>query len=452
MKKELKKLAACTLAGIMTLSLMACGSSGENAQTPEEGGETAVQEAEASPKENAEASEEAESTGATTLRVLNWGSTEEERIANEAIARFNEKYPDVEVKQTCVPVDSWSDFIQKWITMSTSGEAPDVINLGLEGAQMAVSNDLLLPLDDIVAGDEYLSDLKENEYAEALLKGFSADGKLYGLPNGTQTMVIYYNKAMFDEAQIEYPKDGWTWDEFLAAAEKLTKEDGSVYGFGLSSSYFQLTPWWSTNGTALVTDDFSPALNSPEMVEAVTFLNDMVVNKITPDPISSDVYSMFANKQLAMVGAGRWVLNTWQDAGLTNADFDCVQWPVKAKEGSVYGGAAWCIGKNTPNQEMAIELLKEMVSEETLREVAAGGQQVPPTESLATDTEIMGTTPDNIMGIWKAVTIGSPVAAPTYFGDIEQTTLRALEEVFSGAKEPQQALDDAQAELEAKVK
>ena len=46
---------------------------------------------------------------------------------------------------------------------------------------------------------------------------------------------------------------------------------------------------------------------------------------------------------------------------------------------------------------------------------------MPPTESLATDTEIMGTTPDNIEGIWKAVTVASPVAAPTYFGDLEQS-------------------------------
>ena len=44
-----------------------------------------------------------------TLRVLNWGNTEEEQIANDAIARFNEAYPDVTVEQTCVPVESWSE-------------------------------------------------------------------------------------------------------------------------------------------------------------------------------------------------------------------------------------------------------------------------------------------------------------------------------------------------------
>lgn len=425
MRRTWKKLATLLLAGTVLVSTTACG-----------GGETSGKQ---------------KDTGNKVLRVLNWGNTEEEKIANEAIARFNENNPDVEVKQTCVPVTSWSDFIQKWITMSTSGEAPDVINIGLEAVQMAVSNDLLMPLDEIVSEDQDLSKVKE-EYAPVLLDGFSVDDNLYGLPNGTQTMVMYYNKTMFDEAGLEYPKDGWTWDEFYEDAKKLTKSDGSVYGFGLSSSYFQLTPWWSTNNTALVDENQNPALNSKKMVESVEFLDKLVKEKVTPDPISSDVYTMFSSKQLAMVGAGRWVLNTWQDAGLTNADFDCVQWPVNEKEGSVFGGAAWGISKNTENKELSIELLKSLVSEETLKAVAAGGQQVPPTESLATDTEIMGTTPDNIEGIWKAVTVASPVAAPTYFGDLEQTTLRCMEEVFSGGKDVQQALDDAQKEVEEKAK
>lgn len=429
MKKRMKRILAAVLACTMVLMLAACGGKGSE-----------------------EKKEESADSGKKILRVLNWGTAEEAQIAQDAIDRFTGNHSDVEVKQTTVPVDSWSDFIQKWISMTTSGETPDVINIGLEAARMAVENDLLLPLDEIVEGDEQLSKLK-GEYAESLLNGFSVDGKLYGLPNGTQTMVMYYNKKMFDDAKIDYPKDGWTWDEFLEDAKKLTKDDGSVYGYGLSSSYFQLTPWWSTNDAYPTTDDYSaPDLNSANMVEAVEFLNGMVEDKVTPDPISSDVYSMFASKQLAMVGAGRWCLNTWMDAGLTNDDFDCVQWPVNKKEGSVYGGAAWCVSASTPEKDLAVDLLKELVSDEYLKANAAGGQQVPPTESLATDTEIMGTTPDNIMGIWKAVTIADPVAAPTFFGDIEQGLLRGLEEVFSGEKEPKAALDDAQAQVESAIK
>ena len=51
------------------------------------------------------------------LNVLNWGNSEEEAVFKDAIARFNEKYPDVVVEHTIVPVESWSDFIQKWVTM-----------------------------------------------------------------------------------------------------------------------------------------------------------------------------------------------------------------------------------------------------------------------------------------------------------------------------------------------
>lgn len=426
MKRKMKKTMALVMTGVMMLSVSACGSGKEGEEKPSDSGKSKD----------------------TVLRVLNWGNTEEESIANDAIARFQETHPDVEVEQTCVPVVEWSDFIQKWITMSTSGEAPDVINLGLEAAQMAVENDLIRNLDDIVADDESLSSLKE-EYAPSLLEGFSSDGKLYGLPSGAQTMVMYYNKTMFDEAQIPYPQDGWTWDEFYETAEKLTKEDGSVYGYGLASAYFQLTPWWTSNGAYLTDEDGQPTVNSENMVESVEFLNQLVEEGITPDPISSDVYTMFSSKQLAMVGAGRWTLDTWKDAGLTNADFDCVQWPVNKEESSVYGGSAWCIGTGTKNEELAVDLLKEMVSDETLEATAAGGQQIPPTEKLATDTSVMGTTPDNIQGLWKAITISRPVAAPAYFGDLQTSFTRAMEEVFSGEKEPQEALDQAQTEAES---
>ena len=430
MKSRIKKLFALALAGTMAFSMAACGS-GSSSDSSSDSSSSSGDE--------------------TVLRVLNWGSTEEESIANDAIARFNEDHPDVKVEQTCVPVTEWSDFIQKWITMTTSGEAPDVINLGLEAAQMAVDNELIQPLDDIVADDDYLSELKD-EYAESLLEGFSVDGKLYGLPSGTQTMVMYYNKHMFVDAGLAYPQDGWTWDDFYSMAKQLTKDDGSVYGYGLSSAYFQLTPWWTSNGAYLTDDDGNPTVNSEGMVEAVDFLKKLVDEKITPDPISSDVYTMFSSNQLAMVGAGRWQLNAWEDAGLTNADFDCVQWPVNKEESSVYGGSAWCIGTGTENQDLAIDLLKAMVSDETMKATAAGGQQIPPIESLATDPEIMGTTPDNINGLWTAITISKPVCAPTYFGDLQTSFVRAMEEVFSGEMEPQTALDETQSQVEGAMK
>lgn len=441
MKRRVISMLLCT---VMLLSIVGCGNSNESVTEKAED----VQKEDAVSQDKGLTSEVNQDITAT-LRVLNWGDVAEETIANEAIARFNEKYPNVTVEQTCVPVNEWTDYITKWSTMITSGSAPDVVCIGFECAQMALDNDLLLPLNDLIDSDADLTNTV-SQYTDAILSGCSDGDTIYGLPGGTQTMVMYYNKKIFDEKGVAYPKEGWTWDDFYETAKALT--DGNVYGYGLSSSYFQLTPWWVTNSAYPVSDDWStPTVNSDGMVEAVTYLNKFVEEGLTPDPISSDVYTMFSQKQLAMVGAGRWCLNTWQDAGLTGDDFDCVQWPQNTKTGTVYGGSAWCIGSATEQAALSAELLKEFVSEETMTEVAAGGQQIPSLESLATDSAIMGTVPDGIGELWKAVSTATVVPAPSFYGELNTTLLKALENIFSGAKTPEDALNEAQASLEQAV-
>lgn len=437
MKRFVKRMLALTLSACMVLPLAACSSSSSG--TSSAGGSTA----------SAAASSALDKNASLTLKILNWGSTSEEKICNDAIARFNKVYPNIKVQQTCVPVTEWSDFIQKWTTMITSGDAPDVINYGLEATQMAVKNNLLYKLDNIISSDSTLSANKGN-YAKSLINGFTVGGSLYGIPNGTQTMVMYYNKTIFKKLGISDPTDNWTWDDFYKIAAQITKS--GVYGFGLSSSYFQLTPWWVTNGAYPTSTDYSkPTLNSAGMVDSVTFLEKLVKEKITPDPISSDVYTMFANKKVAMVGAGRWCISTWEKAGMTNDTFDCVQWPKNKQSGTVYGGAAWGISSTTKNLNYATELLKAMVSDETNKATAAGGQQIPPTKSLATSPEIMGETPDGINKLWTAVENGTPIAAPTYYGDLDTILMRDLENIFSGKTAVKAGLDQAQAEMQSKM-
>lgn len=434
--KALRKIVCYLLALAMLFALTACGSANNTATNNE-------------PAKKEEPAQSAAPAEKTTLRLLTWGATEDEAIAKRAVARFNEIYPDVNVEITILPVVDWNDFITKWSTMITSGEAPDVINYAVEAFPMAVDNDLLIPLDEIVAGSDSLS---LDGYPQALLDGFSRDGKTYGIPSGTQTMVMYYNKEMLDAAGLDYPKDGWTWDEFYTYAEKLTKD--GVYGFGLANSYFQLFPWFSTNGTSPTTADLSaPAMTSPEVLESVEFTNKLVVNKLTPDPISSDVYTMFANREVAMVGAGRWCLDTWKDAGMNNSNFDCVQWPVSGTDSSssasVFGGAAYGVSSTTKHQDLAIELLAVLTSEETQIDTASGGQQIPPTSKLANDPKIMGTTPDNIGGLWVAIENSVAVACPSYYGDLSVALLGALESIWSGAASVETAMNQAQSQVEA---
>jgi multiple sugar transport system substrate-binding protein len=70
-------------------------------------------------------------------------------------------------------------------------------------------------------------------------------GGLYGLPISNSTMVIMYNKDIFDKFGVAYPKDGMTWDELADLSKKLTRTDGGVHYVGYSTSvnhFFRMNP------------------------------------------------------------------------------------------------------------------------------------------------------------------------------------------------------------------
>ena len=80
--------------------------------------------------------------------------------------------------------------------------------------------------------DDKLKDLgiDKSDFQPAVTDITNQVGGYYGFPQGFATEIMYYNKDMFDAAGVAYPTDDWTWDDYTAAAEKLTKADGSQYG------------------------------------------------------------------------------------------------------------------------------------------------------------------------------------------------------------------------------
>ena len=89
-----------------------------------------------------------------------------------------------------------------------------------------VNAGIIEPLDSYIEKDNV--DLAN--YPSAMINLYNVNGKQYGIPVDYDTIGVWYNKTLFDAAGVEYPKDGWTWDEFVETAKKLTKADGSVYG------------------------------------------------------------------------------------------------------------------------------------------------------------------------------------------------------------------------------
>ena len=71
--------------------------------------------------------------------------------------------------------------------------------------------------------------LKEDDFSQAgLLYAKTAQGQMRSLPMSVDYWMVYYNKELFQKKGLEYPK---TFDEMIAAAEKLTDPKEGIYGF-----------------------------------------------------------------------------------------------------------------------------------------------------------------------------------------------------------------------------
>lgn len=385
------------------------------------------------------------------LTTYNWGNPSEAKAYGEAFDRFRTLYPNVTVEDNIAPVSSWSDYADKLVTQIAGGNPPDIINIAIEGLRLAVSKNLLLPLDDLIAADPQAKALVDRIPAK-LREALTVDGKLYEIPNGAQTMVIHYNTRIFREAGVEPPKPDWTWDDFLAIAKKLTTGQGDkkIYGYGLPWFNFALHPWYITNGTYPVTADYQHSnLDDPKMLEAAKFVYALVrEHEVSPDPIGLNVYDQFAAGRFAMVGAGRWPVTGWVANGFT--DFDVVPWPRKATAETVFGCGGWGISPQSKNPELAFEAIKELISLQTVTALMDIGQQIPIYEEAAKRDSFLK-APKNAALFFEALQTAKPVAAPAFFNSLDRILQRAMDQIITDDASPEDALASAHQELEEAI-
>lgn len=207
------------------------------------------------------------SSSDNTLTVSYWDDE------MQPIKDFIKANPDIKVKQVRVPGD---DYNTKLNQMIVGGDAPDVMLVQEADYVRFAKNGVLMKLDD------KLNDLgiDKSDFQPAVTDIANQVDGYYGFPQGFATEIMYYNKDMFDAAGVSYPTDDWTWDDYTAAAEKLTKADGSQYG---SDSPTFNGVWYSLIGAAgdKVVDNGKLSFGNG-LKKALEFQKNLVDNKWQP--------------------------------------------------------------------------------------------------------------------------------------------------------------------------
>jgi len=150
---------------------------------------------------------------------------------------------------------------------SSSSTPPDAAVIrwdqiyGSEGDRLAKTLDITPFL-------EQTKSFNRGDYFRGVLDPFTRDGKLKGLPTGVDPYVIFYNRDLFDQMGVAYPKPGWTWDDFKTTAIQLRDPIARTYGYVSTLDYVDSLFFVYQHGGNLLNGD-QPQLYTPEAAEAL---------------------------------------------------------------------------------------------------------------------------------------------------------------------------------------
>lgn len=388
-------------------------------------------------------------SGKVTFAI--WSDAVENASWDPMIARFNELQPDIEIEMMAIPAESWAGFFDAVSTRIAGGVVPDVIRVATEGMRLFASRGLVHPLDEYLERDqeelaEFFEDVHPNlvEWSNELS---STDGQTYYMPHGFNTVAMWVNTEVFADAGVELPTDDWTWDDFMAAAETIT-QPGQVFGFHAPAEYFTgIMPWMLTNGASTLNADWSEStIATPEAIESVQFMRDLVDKQISPRPGGEfDAVAMSAQGRLAMFGAGRWATAGVRDAELVDK-MQMFHWPQKAGQGSPVGWDGHPIMSASENKDAAWEWVKFLASPDMqVLEVEQGGPTVPPRRSLAESDAFLANAPEGMFKLYEALDYATPIPSPDKGNIIEREIRDVLNQILTGEMEVEEGLNELDA-------
>ena len=188
----------------------------------------------------------------TTLRLAWWGNNTRATITQNVIKLFEAAYPTIQVKGE--PNGGTTDYFQIINTQLAANNAPDLIQFG---GNWPDYQKYLEPLNGYL-GKQLLINTPALFDQTALAPGTSADGKLYCVSLGTNTLILAYNKTMIGTAGVALPKDNMTWDELIAYGKALkAKLPNGVWPFvdNSTNQANYISYFFTQQGTSIWTAD-----------------------------------------------------------------------------------------------------------------------------------------------------------------------------------------------------
>jgi multiple sugar transport system substrate-binding protein len=377
----------------------------------------------------------------TTVEIVHYFNVQGQIDALGQLQKdFEAANPDIKIHFTYIP---FPQLVSRTLQMAavhkppaiSAIDNPDVLRVAKAGVLKDISAD--------VGKIQLWSDVYPGPRAAV------TDGsKVYGVPIGSNSLALYYNKKLLTDGGVSAPPQ--TWDQLTETASKTTKSP--VYGIAFSAVNTEEATWqwepflWSNGGSLsdLTTKNAQVALEL-----WVDWVKKGYASKDVVNWDQGDVPNQFISGHAATMVMGPWQLANVKKSGI---DFGIVTIPVP-KEGSKpvvpLGGEVWCVLKGDPKvEEAAVKFIQFTQDPERLRKICDTFNYISSIRSVANQQGEANPELQPFVDQMATAQARSQEGGAKY-PEISLAARTAIQRALTGQATVEEALKDAAAKIKA---
>ncbi len=391
-------------------------------------------------------------SGKTTIRYANFSAGESNaETLRKMVDLFEAKNPTIKVELESMGYGD--NYWTSLITRIAGGDPPDAFELNMEQFLAFTLRKSNRALDDLFTK----TGTDVNLFGEGLLDAVSFDGKIMAIPQSFSTVVLVYNKDLFDRANTPYPRADWTWDDALQAALKISALGKDIWGTFNPIQFWEFYKVVQQNGGGLMTPDGKElTINTPQNVASLEYMLDRMwkyhVMPTVEEQAGRPEADMFVDGKLGMWLNGVWAFTDLKD----RVKFP---WGIEMEPGNLtkathFFGNVGCISTTTKYPEETFKFLTFMATDPDVVQLRLDAQWELPTVGDPTVMQryLADTPPDNKEAVLNSLQYAVKPPALLQFSELTNIVNTKIEQARDGQLTAKQALDQAQAEAREKIR
>ncbi|HGM5574971.1 TPA: sugar ABC transporter substrate-binding protein [Serratia marcescens] len=305
-----------------------------------------------------------------TLRYAVWDRNQlpaEQEIAK----RFEQANPDIKIEIELTPS---AQYFVKLDSAAAGGVAPDIFWINMPYFVQYAKNGIMEPLASYIKD----SGLQLDDVVASSVKAYQYDGQQMAIPRDVDSIAVWYNKKLFDQAGVSYPTSDWSWDDLKNKATALKSGlKGAAFPLVMDlsidgqDSYMNLL---FQNGNHIVPKDGQPTdIANDKSIWVYQQLQGMMKGGLMPSAQQmSEVKTenIFQSNRAAMVYAGSWLAAPFANNPLINDHIGVVMMPKIERQSGVAHSLAFAMSAKSAHKQAAWKYIAFMSSEASQAELA----------------------------------------------------------------------------------